>query len=91
MESMGKVFEFSFGEDPAKWLHRFKANASGKEITVWGDAKAGWLSGGESGVGFSVEGTYKIVEGKIMISIKSKSALYSWEQIGSVLKDLVEG
>jgi hypothetical protein len=88
---MGKVFEFSLGEDLAKGLQKFKANASAKQITVWGDAKAGWLSGGESGVGFSVEGTYRVVEGNIVISVKNKSALYSWDQVGSVLKGLVEG
>jgi len=88
---MGKLFEFSLGEDPAKGLQKFKANASGKEITVWGDIRAGWLSGGESGVGFSIEGTYKIAEGKILISIKNKSALYSWDQVGAVLKGIVEG
>jgi len=88
---MGKVFEFSLGEDPAKAFQSFKVNASEEEITVWGDMKAGWLSGGESGSGFSIEGTYKFVEGKMLIAIKNKSALYSWDQVGSVLKKLVEG
>lgn len=91
---MAKKFEYCLRGDKSMKLTRIKHKAAEKKILFEGDLKRGKFSGGPSMrfVGdMTIRGRYKIIGDVIIVTVLKKPSLYTWDQIDSMMRDLVEG
>jgi hypothetical protein len=87
---MGKTFIFVLKGDPTMILDQIRTAAARKRIVFHGDPQGGWFSGGLPGLGLGMKGTFRMTGGKISITVDEKPAVYTWEQVKSMLRDFVE-
>lgn len=91
---VAREFGYCLRGDKSTRITQMKQRASEKKILFEGDSKRGKFSGGPSMrfVGdMTIRGRYKIIGDVIIVTVLRKPSLYTWEQVDSLLRDLVEG
>lgn len=91
---MAKEFGYCLRGNKSVRLTQIKEKAAEKKILFEGDSRRGKFSGGSSMrfVGdMTIRGRYKVIGDVIIVTVLRKPSLYTWDQIDSMMRDLVEG
>lgn len=89
-----KEFGYCLCGNKSVRLTQMKEKAAEKKILFEGNSRRGKFSGGSSMrfVGdMTIRGRYKIIGDVIIVTVLRKPSLYTWDQVDSMMRDLVEG